>query len=315
MKRVLVIPVLLFALFVVGVPFDRSIVVAQGITKKSLPKKLSLLKFNYEVMLADLNKPLGELEKNYENRLNLIAAEFQKQGDLQGILAVKKEVEALGENGVEPSRSTGAAEPQKLVAARKIFLQTQKKLGIPLMRKSASLTVAYRAKLEKLKFEYTKQGRLDDAIAAKTLLDSLPPPGKNALPVIAKRHLKIKVQIDGLSHLFMRGSEIWFDHTEGIGAMAGRHGGDFSTTLDDSIEWKPIWNAKITERYDAGISLPTSGSPVSIHLRFSDGRGTAKVIEKPSQKNDYTAKIEMRDADKGGRRFLGSDWMEFRLKW
>lgn len=48
---------------------------------------------------------------------------------------------------------------------------------------------------------------------------------------------------------------------------------------------------------------------------MSSGRGIAEVIQQPSALNDHTAMIELRDQDKAGGTFFGSDWLEFRLSW
>lgn len=285
-----------------------------------LPKELDNLKFEYEVMLAEINKPLDALSASYRNRLKSISEDLQKQADLDGVVAVRKEIEALSETGNSVPPSESSKDPPALVSAREIFQRERTKLGEQGGEKAAVLLLAYRKRIEKLIAEYTRQGRLDDAVASKNHLAGVPeePAGRSLEPAPRqdrKKELKIKVQMDGVSYLLIRGHEIWFDHTKGAWTAPGRHEGEFPTYLDDDIEWHPVWNGKVTERFDAGIDLPAEEPAARISLSFRKGRGTAEVIEQPSKGNDFTARIEMRDQSEEGKGFFGSDWMEFRLKW
>jgi hypothetical protein len=127
--------------------------------------------------------------------------------------------------------------------------------------------------------------------------------------------LKVRVQVDGLGHLHLRGGEIWFDHSRGRATAPGRHQGEHPTYLNDKTEWRPVWSGNVTQRYAAGIALPTQGNPATLHVRQSGGRGHAVVLQQPNSTNDYTAIIELRDQTEDGRAFNGSDWLEFRLSW
>lgn len=306
--------------FLLGFCWVMTLLCSSLVADDVLPKELDSLKFEYEVMLAEINKPLESFFTNYRNRLDRIAADLQSQGDLQGVLAVRKELETLGETGDTASPAESGSKPQALLDARAIYQREKIRLTEQISEKSAPLTDAYRKRIEKLISHFTQQERLEDALATKAFLAALPEettapgPGPRSGGT-GKKDLKIRVQIDGVSHLLLRGSEIWFDHTKGTVAPPGRHGGEHPTHLDDETEWKPVWSGKVTERFDAGIDLPVEGPPPRIHLRFNDGRGSAEVIEQPSAENDFTAKVEMRDGNKKKKGFFGSDWMEFRLKW
>ena len=285
---------------------------------KPLPQALSNLQFEHEVKLAEIYKPTKSLASSYGKRLAVIATELQQQGNLPGLLAVNAEIETLKKTGTSNPKPPESGEPHLLVEARTIFDRENQLLTAKIARVAEPLIDAYRTRLELLKADYTRQGLLDEALATKNLLTAIPEnpiPKPSSFGEAAKRSLKVKVQIDGVSHLHLRGSEIWFDHSKGNASPPGRHQGEFPTYLEDKTEWLPTWTGRVTAPFDAGITLPTDGPQVVINLRFSEGRGHALVVQKPSQENDYVAIIEMRDEREGGGGFNSSDWMEFRLSW
>lgn len=61
--------------------------------------------------------------------------------------------------------------------------------------------------------------------------------------------------------------------------------------------------------------LPLADPVPTIRLRMSDGRGYAEITEQPTQENDFTTTIVLRDEREGGGGFNSSDWMEFRVYW
>ena len=231
-------------------------------------------------MVAELEKPLNTLKKNYGNRLNKIAADLQKKGDLPGVLAVKAEIKNLKTPDI--SSPPPEKEPNELISARAIYKRENARLMSIASRQAEPLTKNYKTRLLKFKEEFTRQGNLEHALAAKRLLESVPEINSTKPTASGKRELKMRIQVDGVSHLFIKGSKIWFDHTNGTVAPPGRHSGEFPTYLDEKTEWMPVWNGKVTEPFDAGIALPTSGERIKINLRNSDGRGHAEVIEQPS---------------------------------
>lgn len=195
---------------------------------KPMPQALANLQFEHEVKLAELYKPTKSLATSYGNRLTVIATELQQQGDLRGLLAVNAEIETLKKTGTSNPQPPESGEPRLLVEARTIFDRENQQLTTKIARVAEPLVDAYRARLELLKADYTRQGLLDEALAAKTLLTAIPEnpvPKSSLFGDAAKRSLKVKVQIDGVSHLHLRGSEIWFDHSKGNASPPGRHQG------------------------------------------------------------------------------------------
>ncbi len=292
---------------------------AQAFTQAedALPKEASSLKFEYEVMLAELDKPLKTLQKNYINRLKEIAKSLQQNGDLEALLVVNSEIEAIQKNGRSIADPDQNPIPKSLAQAKSIFQKELERLQQIAKRKAAPLDTQYRVSLEKLKTDYTKAGQLKDALVVAELIKAIPDVRAKGFGVSeGKREITFKLQIDGLSYLMMKGSSIWYDHTKGVAAPPGRHKGEFPTYIDRDSEWKPVWEGKKTEPFNAGIRIPDSGPVVNMDLRNLDGRGFAKVVEQPSQENGYTAKIVLKDEDeKTGKRFFASDWIKFRIKW
>ncbi|MCB1231501.1 MAG: hypothetical protein KDN19_14625 [Verrucomicrobiae bacterium] len=288
--------------------------VAQEIAT-GLPKELGDLAFNYEVRLAEMLKPIEELKAAYIRQLKAVATRVQAKGDLPGLLAVQAEIESITKSGVPAKPDPKYPEPTELLESRKIFQRTSADLVDRQGTKIEPLRAGYRRELEKLKIDFTRAGRLEDALSAKRLIDSLETGASTNRAEPGKTNLKIRVQVDDVSYLYLRGPKIWFDHTRGKFSPPGLAGGEFPTYLDDKTEWKPVWNGKVTEPYDAGISLPTTGDGIEIHLRFSDGRGQANVIQNPGPDNDYTAIIELLDQRENRIGIGGADWMEFRLSW
>ncbi len=125
--------------------------------------------------------------------------------------------------------------------------------------------------------------------------------------------MKVKIQIDGTSWMLVSKTHLWLSHDRGIGAPAGRHGGEYPTTID-STEWMPEWQGKITERWEMPEPMPVDSGRFELRARLRSGRGMVEVEQQPSKENGYIAKIRMSD-EREGRRFSGSDWMEFRLTW
>jgi len=135
-----------------------------------------------------------------------------------------------------------------------------------------------------------------------------------ALPNWGTRNLSLRMQVDGISHLYLMSGKIWFDHSRGRDKAPGRHLGEFPTYLNNKTEWLPVWNGDQTLPRATRILIPED-EPVNVHLRQIDGRGNAQVIQQPTSENDHTVIVELRDEGEGGRSFASSDWLEFRLSW
>lgn len=306
MKRSPAISILLFVLLI-----SLSAAQDEGGTVL-LPEEAASLRFEYEVLRAEIMKPVEELNLHYRNRLSDLKLEFQHNGDLDGVLKVTREDESIKNAGKPPFMGV-ENDPPKLVEVRTIYEKARERLEVRLQPKLRANDEEFLGKLDAMKLGFTKEGRLDEALAVKALMEEISGEGKPSEPLNGS--VSLKMQIDGVSHLYMRGDDLWYDHSEGKGSPPGLHEGEIPTYINDDVEWMPVWNEKTTNPFPAGLGLPTSEPVPKLNLEVKNGRGWAEVVEQPSAKNDYTAKIELRDETKLGKGFLGSDWLEIEISW
>ncbi|MAS91627.1 MAG: hypothetical protein CMO55_00400 [Verrucomicrobiales bacterium] len=306
MKHLLVI----FIFFATSpVPFCLSQDEVPGV---ALPKEAADLLFEYEVLEAEIEKPIEELNLHYLNRLSDLKLEFQKEGDLDGVLVVSKESDTIQVTGKPPFMHI-AEEPPQLVESRRIYEKARERLEARLAPEIRANKELFLRKLSNVKLTLTQEGRLDEALVVKNVIDEieeqqLSPDEKNG-------SVTMKMQVDSMSHLFLQGNLLWYDHAEGKGAPVGQHQGDFATFINDEIEWMPVWKGDVTSPFNAGLGIPAEEPAAKLKVSVANGRGWAEIIEQPSAENDFTAKVELRDESKLGKTFLGSDWMEIEIFW
>ena len=165
----------------------------------------------------------------------------------------------------------------------------------------------------------TRAGNVQTATELKRLSD-LMQPQKVAIPNNrlgrdnSSGSLSVKIQIDGRSWMLISKEHLWLSHEDGMGAPAGEHQGSFSTTLGTE-EWKPVWSGNVTNRKKLDLPLPVDAEGFELRARLRSGRGSVEVDQQPTAANGYIAKIRMSDVSPDGRKFSGSDWLEFRLTW
>lgn len=297
---------------------------------------LNDLKLEFDIVRAELQKPVTELDDLYGAQLEKLRLDFQSRGKLEEVIAIRSETIRLETGAVDPK----AVDFPELARLREIYekskndrLRVMNRALLPAIEKQKTL-------LETLRTTQTQENRIDEAIATQKELDRVIALGNTArkqietptglpLPATAPgtmttagsgapggaTALKVRAQIDGIGHLHLRGNEIWYDHTRGRAAAPGRHEGEHPTYLNDKTEWRPVWTGSSTQRYAAGISMPLEGDPAQVHVRQSAGRGHVVVLQQPVAANDFTTILELRDQTKEGRTFNGSDWLEFRVSW
>ncbi len=146
--------------------------------------------------------------------------------------------------------------------------------------------------------EYLKRGQSLEALAIRS--------DENLGPPMSK--ITIKVLVDATSEMRIQGRDLWMDHNDGGGSRPGMHQGVFPTTVN-GVEWMPTWIDLVTDKFDLrNAAFPSEGS-ANVHISQIDGRGSVEVKEEPSEANDHTLVLALKD---GGS---GSDWLEFRITW
>jgi len=285
------------------------------------------LKLGFDIDRAELATPLKELDKLYLGQLEKLGEESQARGALEELIAVRAEQGRI--EGRAPE-AKGTDFPD-FVKMRGIYEKSKTERTTLMHQRLLPVIERHKGQLEALRTEQTQQNLLEDAIRTNeeltrvTALETLVRAAQQNPAVVvpgpalartdaAASALKVKVQIDGISRLLLRDGKVWFDHTRGRAEPPGQHEGQFPTYLNDKIEWMPVWTGAITEPFATDFQFPKE-KPAEIKLRMSDGRGIAEVIQQPSARNDHTTIIELRDQNKDGGAFFGSDWIEFRLSW
>jgi hypothetical protein len=288
---------------------------------------LGALTLGFDIDRAELLAPLTELDKLYLGQLEKLGQQSQDRGALEEVIAVRAEQARIKGQAAE---AKGTDFPD-LVKIRAIYEKSRAERTALMQQRLLPVIVRHREQLEALRTTQTQQNLLEDAIrtneeitkvaALETQLREAEANPEKAGPgpvvpagATGAKELKVKVQVDGISRLFLKDGKVWFDHTKGKASPPGRHGGEFPTYLNDKIEWKPVWTGAVTEPFAADFAFPVD-PPAKIRLRMADGRGIAEVIQQPTMENAHTAIVELRDEKKDGGGYFGSDWMEFRLSW
>lgn len=102
-----------------------------------------------------------------------------------------------------------------------------------------------------------------------------------ALPVETE-YFRWRGDVDGIDDIFIKGSQVRIEH----------------------VAAKPI------QSQDHRFSAPLPFAEVELTLQVIHGRGSVRLMEQPSQRNQYTAVVRVDDQDNSG-----DDRYEFELSW
>lgn len=148
-------------------------------------EELDKIRFNFEVALADLeqNEPLQELNKKYRGYLAKQKAAYQKEGNLDGMLAIGEELKGLEDDPKEALLSF-----PELKRLQGIYREQREKLVGVLNEKKLALFQSYEKKAEKLSVQLTREGKIEEAKLALaesgriTAMKSVLPSKKKTIP-------------------------------------------------------------------------------------------------------------------------------------
>jgi hypothetical protein len=308
----------IFCILICSVSLGEETATANAILSTPVVQEAKDLEDAYGRAVANIREPVAKLTDQYIQRLESLRASFQTSGNLEGVLATTSEIDALNSTG-RPMDTPISNETKEVSDSRAIYLRSLESMSPKVDREVSRVQQLFIEKLGYLQATLTKSGRVEDALLVRDMISAnqkifLNLVGLNSIDS-SKRSLKCKVQVDGVSYLLLQGQHIWFDHTKGLNTPPGLHEGSFPTYFDDKIEWFPVWNGRITDRFQLALILPDSEPAPEIGIRHLDGRGYAEIVEQPSKSNDYTAKIQINDLTKDGGILWGSEWIEFELKW
>ncbi|NQT88706.1 ankyrin repeat domain-containing protein, partial [bacterium] len=118
--------------------------------------------------------------------------------------------------------------------------------------------------------------------------------------------IRIEAQVDGRDRLVFRGGALHWQH---IGwGVPGRQGKMNLPTKVNGVPWMPGWpdlngptNHWTCVRSTPFLALapPLPQEPLDVGITVLTGRGTVRVIDAPSQMNDYTLTLEVHDHQGG----------------
>lgn len=125
-----------------------------------------------EAALAPYRAGLEELNASYLAALERALAEAQSGGDLEGALALRVERDAISEGG-SPDADAADDLPPRLGILRRTYDQESTRLDTEKGARIAPLLQECLAALDVLVAEFTREGRLEDALAVRKKQEEL----------------------------------------------------------------------------------------------------------------------------------------------
>ncbi|MCP5540996.1 MAG: hypothetical protein H7A52_12710 [Akkermansiaceae bacterium] len=132
---------------------------AQGQSDAAKPDLEDLL-FEYEVKKAEIDRPMTDLQRQYEGALGRLKDEMKSQGNLDAVLALEAE-----KKGFRAGQFVGEGDFDALKRLRDKYRDALSRAESGLEKSRAALVEASTAKLEALQARLTQEGRLDEAQA------------------------------------------------------------------------------------------------------------------------------------------------------
>lgn len=118
----------------------------------------SLLGFRFDVQMAEIDKPLYELQAKYRDYLEKQKAAYEAEGNLQGVVAVENEMESFED------ASTSALSPlPELKRLQEIYRQQSGDHEKNALESKLELVRSFSAKAGDTIEQFTRDGRIDDA--------------------------------------------------------------------------------------------------------------------------------------------------------
>lgn len=130
----------------------------------------------YETRLQEIEEQyansITNLATKYTQALEKSAAELQKKGDLDGLLAMKKEIARFKSVGKVPESSPADA-PATVKNYQKIYREASAEAVATRHESVTKLTASYQTHLESLQKKLTQEGKIEEAILIKKEADAL----------------------------------------------------------------------------------------------------------------------------------------------
>lgn len=139
------------------------------------PAELVRLKEAYAAQIDLLSKGIGDLDAKYIAALKRQEETETKSGDLDAVIAIRKEMEIHGDGSAyrEDRFRERLSHFDGLRKIQNTYLQTRANLEQELRKEKVQLEAAYAKQLESLVEALTKSSRIEDAVAVRTELEKL----------------------------------------------------------------------------------------------------------------------------------------------
>lgn len=134
------------------------------------PRELTELQEKFSGQMDLLEAPLRDLEEKYKKALTGVMDTFQAKGDLDGLVAAKKILDGFSASAGEPGELSQVSEVADL---QKIYKTNRERVLEEIAPRREAFQEVYRKKLSELVKTLTSEGRVEDALAARDILQSL----------------------------------------------------------------------------------------------------------------------------------------------
>ena len=148
-------------------------------------KAQAALAYRIDKIRAEHDAKRAQGPLSYRKALEALRATKRAEGDLEGYTAVQKELDRFGKEGELPLAGAGGPVPEM------VLIQDQYRTAMAAIEKTEcesiiSLSKQFAAQLEQKKADYTREGRIEDAMLCKQALADL-----NNAPELALAQLRL----------------------------------------------------------------------------------------------------------------------------
>ena len=139
------------------------------VAQKDTSSILDVLRTEYETAMAELELPLAEWNTRYRTELQKLEPAVRAKGDLEQMLAIRKEIENLD----QPIQQDIAPEHRELARLREVYDNRAAQIRKASDLKAKQLHSTYQIKLKALQTELTKVSKIDEAMLVREALATL----------------------------------------------------------------------------------------------------------------------------------------------
>ena len=274
------------------------------------PPELASLKRQFDQSMTPVeeryNSRIVNLQKEYFVALTQLHQDLVKEGDLESVLAVKKELERF-EYRQEITEDQKRDMFPKLRTLRDNYEKSIDRIEEDNADQKRVLTQQYVGNLQALEKRLFQKGDTNGASIVRDAKDALLGARPELTGEFTTGKIVIRAFIGGLDVIKVRGNKMWYEHV--TAELPGKWNGMNEPTFVNEEKWMPWWDGHISRPYEKiPLLRPETGKRVYVTKKF--GRGAVTLAEQPSKANSQTLKIAIDDVAQAG-----ADWYEITIKW